>query len=387
MKTSNNQKEQAGSHKQMSKINKFIRLSLLAFAILFNHSLFSQTANDSINKVSADSAGVYANKVAGNNPDVAKAKADLDELERGYKESPNTGDRKQQHDASSFYVSFSMGAGELFHKSYNGLMNISVPYTSTDLYGHTTNAVFTSSIKNPFSQCESIPVLASLEFGFPRDYFIALDYCFTRNLTYASAGFGYQVNLGNSGIVIKPSINLGGEGNSGGGSDFGNIDNVDKTISILGNTSNPTFKYETGGGFHKTEAVDNTQYIEVDYSRNCFIITPRIGIGNDQYDHRFHWEFDISYNIMVTDKGGIQLTQCGQDATNLLTKRIVKFGSGYSAYDNNHTITSDPNPFNSFSIGFIVGYNTNELTRHWGHSGYGRGCYSLTNSKCLPPIS
>jgi len=379
MKPHYTQLDQANADKQMRRMNRYFRLSLIVFAILLNHSSFSQINEDSVKNGKADTENV--------NSSTAKNKY-FDPVVTEYAKSEQS--RRElgaYRNNDGCYITVSMGLGEIFHKSCNGQMQVNIPYSSTDEAGHTTDAVFTSAISNPFAEKQSIPFLMNMEAGFPCNVFGYMDISGPKEEAYFSFGAGYNIKLGNSGIVIKPSMGVGDQSISSGNYEFGQIDNTGKTISILGCTADPTFTYETGGRYNRHQVTEDAQYLEVDYTRDCFDITPRIGIGNNQCEHRFHWEFDIAYNIMMNDKGRVTFTQYGPDAIKSLNEVVKGFGNGYLASCGNHTLTSDPNPFNSLCVGLTIGYNTNELTRHWGHSGYGRGCFSQNNSKGFPPIS
>ncbi|MGD0711738.1 MAG: hypothetical protein ABR968_11250 [Bacteroidales bacterium] len=358
MKTNNNQKEKAGVHKQMNRMNKFIHLSLIAFAILLNHSSFSQSNEDSVSNGNTNIGGVYANSLASINSINGDVKNDMQDYQEEQTAYPYPGDHKHDYYQQDRYSSFSIGTGELFHKNLNGPMQVSFPYTSTDASGKTTSNIFTSNIINPFPQDQLTSMLLNFEVGLPSKYFIDFNVNLMRNINYFSLGCGYQVNMGSKEFVIKPSINLSVECNTTKGDDLGNIDNANKTVNLLGYESDPTFVIP-GGKYH-SEKDENTQYLEVDYSQDAFVITPQIGISNNQYEHRFHWEFDIGYNLAISEAGGVELTQYGQSGSQALSSSIIGFGSNnYTASCNNKIITSDPNKFSSFYMGISIGYNAN----------------------------
>jgi hypothetical protein len=368
MKINNDQIEKTGIHKYMIRVNKFIRPSLFVFAILLYNPSFSQVAGNSENNGSVDASLAYSNSVAVNSHDagnVITVATDYRDEQTAY---PYPGDEKHQYDQSDHYASFSIGMGELFHKSMDEPMQVSFPYTSTDASGKTTNSLFISTPIRPFTPSQLTSMLLNLEIGRPSKYFVDMNFNFMKNMFSSSIGYGRQIDMGNKEFFIKPSINLTVEMSTENGDDLGNIDNINKTVDLLGYTSDPTFVIPKGK--HTPEMDENTQYMEVDYDQTSFAITPQIGISNNQYEHRFHWEFDIGYNLAISEEGGVDLMQYGQSASRCLSPNPIYFGSNnLTAISNNKIYTSDPNKFSSFYMNFSLGYNSNGHSNHCNHKG------------------
>src|ERR1035437_6038006 len=285
----------------------------------------------------------------------------------------------QETAKNNLYFSFSVGAGELFFPRTNGQLQVCFPYTSTDQAGNTTKNIFTSTAINSYAKRQVMGGF-NLELGTVRNFIEARFYT-ANNSANVSAGYGYNLYFDlfknekrsqkEKTFVIKYSINIDfsnytnwdGRGNATDYNYLGSIDNENKTINLLGFTSNPTYTYYDGFPYYtRTPHVVNTKNIIIFYTQNDWVVIPKISLTNNPYKHLLHCEVEVEYFLPLREKGGIQLFQNG---TNAMTSGVLGLNeSSYTTTFNNKVITSNPYKFHGFFIGLTIGINISSETIH-----------------------
>jgi hypothetical protein len=271
------------------------------------------------------------------------------------------------------YGSFSAGVGLFLYKSMPGQMQVTFPYTITDQNGNKTNNIFTSKSINMINNQQIPAGFVNMEFGYPK-YFIDLKYFLAQYYNGYSVGCGlnFYLNLLNEsnegkfyekGILFRPSINFASNkyvGAYDNSNDFGDIDNKNKTINLLGYTSDSTYTYVTGKWPFHTINTATVNDLDITFVQRDFFITPNISLCSNPYRHYFHWELDIAYNLLIGEKSGLELLQNGDNQ--LESSNIVRLNSGkYFTTFNNNTITSTPLKLNKIFIGLTVGVNISSM--------------------------
>jgi hypothetical protein len=274
--------------------------------------------------------------------------------------------------AQNFYFSWSAGVGGLLYPHVAGPLQVSFPYSVTDMFGKTSQNTFVSKGINPYGQPKLMGSAINWEIGTLRNFFTFSVYG-AKGISNFSVGYGrnYYFDLPhlkfremkNRAFVFKPSISLSYANylanDKGGDNYFGSINNDSNTVHCFGHNFGPTFSYHTG----RVEKTENTQTLDFFYDQNDLSLIPKVTISNNQYKSILRWNIDIAYFIPFHERGGIKIFQDGWHA--LRSPRIIGLGSdGVISTLGGSRISSTPYKFHGLFIGATLGLNISSRLVH-----------------------
>ena len=265
----------------------------------------------------------------------------------------------------AYYVGVCIFSGEnlFFSENKTGPIQVSFPYSVTAPGGATTDTSFKSAPISPYSKSKSQVSLFTLEVGNPKQFFTA---GVTVNFIGELNGYGFMMGYGRNlyflqnndnatpvpaaFFVFRPSLNLAYSPYSGFDHNnpfyLGSINNDHRQLYVLGNSIPPT--YTTGGRFPKTF---QAKTLDIYYSQHDWALVPKIALSNNPFKHFLHWEIELAYNMPLTEKTGILLTQ---DSAHPIQTVNINDRHMQVLY-NSHPIRSSPYVLYGFYIGGRIG--------------------------------
>lgn len=278
---------------------------------------------------------------------------------------------------NAFYVLCCIESWTVMSDNKGGVLGISFPYSVTGSGGTAGNSVFSKRI-HPFSSGGSVYLSPfSMEIGTDK-YFFSGQLSFVPNKENSnvnvSLGYGrnfyfdpFNKNPGDqrkSPFIFKPSINIGftqlGNGGNTVNTDntfLGSIDNMGKTIRLLGQVADSSFDISetddnTGATTTSTYGV---QTLYVNYVHRELAIIPKIAISNNQNIHKVYWELNVGCQLSISQTDGIGLIQLSPDQNKRLGGFIDLYKNNVTTTYNNTTITKSPFNLSGIYFGFKIG--------------------------------
>ena len=279
----------------------------------------------------------------------------------------------QSYHERSLYGALTAGAGIFVFNHNPGLMSINFPYTVTNASGNATHQVFQSKPIGSYSQ-RSLMGDVNLEVGNWR-HCVSIGVHPTDFQAYIYMGYGYNfyfdIGARNANVstdrkfVIKPSFNIAfsdyvlSDNKNKDDSYLGTIDNVDKTVELLGHTSSPTFHYTSGKA--NTDYHETSKTLDLYYGQTDWVFIPEITLSDNQYKHIFRWELNVGYHIPFYEEGGIRILQ--NDWHEIKSPKLNGLGdNGAVTTYNQKVITSSPYKLSGFFVSATIGFNISDGT-------------------------
>jgi hypothetical protein len=268
-----------------------------------------------------------------------------------------------------FYYTLRPGTGvsTLLTPHNDGILNISFPYR---LNG--SPETFNSGDQQPYISSRIFVLPLGMEVGTWNQFIdFNLDWSFKGGSYQGvdlSVGYGHNFYLGGHSddiakdrLVIKPSINFVWREDGGGSASakLGSIDNTGNTIEALGYTAGPTYDVTTsdydGNGDYigSSTSTNNASTLDIVYTQTQYAIRPEIALSNNQYRKTLHWELSAGYDITLSERGGIALTQ---DGSNPVAHLIELDRPGLTATYNGQSLHSTPYHFSGFYLRFALDF-------------------------------
>lgn len=265
------------------------------------------------------------------------------------------------------YVSFCAltGTSFLFSANKNGSLQISFPYSVTNAGGLRYDSIFNSKSIQPYKQLKAFISPLYLEVGSLKNFFTAQ---FLVSIIGSAAGYNYTLGYGRSfyfnrhfaerksiisnSVVIKTFIRISYTNYKGYGDGspfyFGNIDNTNKYIDVLGNIAAPTYS-SSGRYVHTYDA----KTLDVIFAQNEWAVIPGISISSNPYKHYFFLELEMGYNLVLHELGAIILTQDNFNKIKTLSLRDSRISVIY----NNARVKATPYIIDGLCLGVKAGFS------------------------------
>lgn len=274
------------------------------------------------------------------------------------------------------------GAEMQFFPRRPGILGVSFPYSVTDSSGATTNHVFSDEKKDIYGSVRAYVLPMYFELGHLH-HFVNFGFAFTANkggftgLPYLTTGYGviWYADPWRRGRpferkrwAIKASLNLTYSTDGPGSSSavLGSIDNYNKTIDLLGEEADPTFK--TGGETTRYGTtpvkIHTVRTLRVSYSQRELSLLPRLSLALNPYRGYGRYELILGYAIPVIERGGLYLQQVADDASKGISGAVNINDSDILASYDHRPIRSTPYHFNGVFAGILLGFGkSKEVTR------------------------
>ena len=239
-------------------------------------------------------------------------------------QSPTTDASRTKPNDHYFSLCLLTGVGLQFCNRAGGSISISVPYSSTDASGATTNNILTTPAKKVYAPVKPDVAPLGFEIGRLRRFSnFAVSFPLEEGMwtkgARMEAGYGFNWYLNRrkehyrdprkKAFVVKTALNVVYSWDEGGddAGRLGRIDNAAKTVQVLGVGADPSFTIP--GSRYRSPQTYQAKYLNLSYAQREFSLLPTIILSTNPYRYDPRFELAIGYAIPLAERGAIFFAQ------------------------------------------------------------------------------